>query len=156
MKYTVSVDVPELDAGIRFYGEAFGFVEARRPEEESDRPKMDEDPEKAMEKAAKAMEILGRLMGEMSKFRIAANVTVPGEVVSFVPKEHAKVDGSTVTWEYDMSAMMSGVISEDSPESSFDGIRVTFRMPEGKELPAHALSTNPDLTETPAEPPEEK
>lgn len=27
----VSIDVPELEAGLRFYGEAFGFVETARP-----------------------------------------------------------------------------------------------------------------------------
>jgi len=27
----VSIDVPDLDAGLRFYGEIFGFFETRRP-----------------------------------------------------------------------------------------------------------------------------
>ena len=27
----VSIDVPELDAGLRFYGQVFGFVETARP-----------------------------------------------------------------------------------------------------------------------------
>ena len=31
MKYSVSIDVPDLDEGIRFYCDAFGFVEAARP-----------------------------------------------------------------------------------------------------------------------------
>ena len=31
MKYSVSIDVPTLDEGLRFYGEAFGFVESARP-----------------------------------------------------------------------------------------------------------------------------
>jgi predicted enzyme related to lactoylglutathione lyase len=31
MKYSVSIDVPSLEHGIRFYSEAFGFVEAARP-----------------------------------------------------------------------------------------------------------------------------
>ena len=29
--YTVSIDVPDLDEGIRFYGDVFGYVEAMRP-----------------------------------------------------------------------------------------------------------------------------
>lgn len=33
MKVSVSVDVPSLEDGIRFYGEAFGFVESSRPHE---------------------------------------------------------------------------------------------------------------------------
>lgn len=31
MKYSVSIDVPTLDEGLRFYGEAFGFVESAQP-----------------------------------------------------------------------------------------------------------------------------
>ena len=31
MKLSVSIDVPSLDDGLRFYGEAFGFVESARP-----------------------------------------------------------------------------------------------------------------------------
>ena len=31
MKYTVSIDVPALDEGIRFYRDAFGIVELTRP-----------------------------------------------------------------------------------------------------------------------------
>lgn len=31
MKYSVSIDVPKLDDGIRFYGDAFGFIEVARP-----------------------------------------------------------------------------------------------------------------------------
>jgi predicted enzyme related to lactoylglutathione lyase len=31
MKYSVSIDVPNLDKGIRFYCDAFGFMEAARP-----------------------------------------------------------------------------------------------------------------------------
>lgn len=31
MKYSVSIDVPSIDEGLRFYGEAFGFVETARP-----------------------------------------------------------------------------------------------------------------------------
>lgn len=31
MNVTVSIDVPSLDEGIRFYGAAFGFVETARP-----------------------------------------------------------------------------------------------------------------------------
>ena len=33
MKYSVSIDVPALDDGLNFYGEAFGFVESARPVE---------------------------------------------------------------------------------------------------------------------------
>ncbi len=33
MKYSVSIDVPNLDEGIRFYCNAFGFAEASRPVE---------------------------------------------------------------------------------------------------------------------------
>lgn len=33
MKYSVSIDVPSLDEGLRFYSEAFGFVETARPVE---------------------------------------------------------------------------------------------------------------------------
>jgi catechol 2,3-dioxygenase-like lactoylglutathione lyase family enzyme len=33
MRYTVSIDVPSLEEGIRFYCEAFGFVETGRPVE---------------------------------------------------------------------------------------------------------------------------
>lgn len=33
MKVSVSVDVPSVEDGIRFYGEAFGFVESSRPHE---------------------------------------------------------------------------------------------------------------------------
>jgi predicted enzyme related to lactoylglutathione lyase len=33
MKLSVSVDVPSLEDGIRFFGEAFGFVESSRPHE---------------------------------------------------------------------------------------------------------------------------
>ena len=31
MKHSVSIDVPKLDEGLRFYREAFGFVETARP-----------------------------------------------------------------------------------------------------------------------------
>lgn len=31
LKYSVSIDVPTLDEGLSFYGEAFGFVEEARP-----------------------------------------------------------------------------------------------------------------------------
>jgi predicted enzyme related to lactoylglutathione lyase len=31
MKVTVSVDVPTIEAGARFFGQAFGFVETSRP-----------------------------------------------------------------------------------------------------------------------------
>lgn len=31
MKVTMSVDVPSLDEGLKFFGEAFGFVETSRP-----------------------------------------------------------------------------------------------------------------------------
>jgi predicted enzyme related to lactoylglutathione lyase len=31
MKVTVSIDVPSLDAGMKFFGDAFGFSEASRP-----------------------------------------------------------------------------------------------------------------------------
>jgi len=31
MKYLVSIDVPDLDLGIEFFSDAFGFVEAARP-----------------------------------------------------------------------------------------------------------------------------
>lgn len=31
MKYSVSIDVPNLDEGIRFYRDAFGFAETVRP-----------------------------------------------------------------------------------------------------------------------------
>jgi predicted enzyme related to lactoylglutathione lyase len=30
-KVHISIDVPDLDAGLRFYGEVFGFVETARP-----------------------------------------------------------------------------------------------------------------------------
>ena len=33
MNYSVSIDVPALDDGLRFYGEAFGFIESARPVE---------------------------------------------------------------------------------------------------------------------------
>ena len=33
MKLSVSIDVPRLDDGLRFYWEAFGFVESARPVE---------------------------------------------------------------------------------------------------------------------------
>ena len=33
MKYSVSIDVPILDDGLRFYGEVFDFVESARPVE---------------------------------------------------------------------------------------------------------------------------
>ena len=33
MKISVSIDVPSLEEGIAFYGQAFGFVEASRPHE---------------------------------------------------------------------------------------------------------------------------
>ena len=31
MKYSVSIDVPNLDAGLKFYRDALGLVEVRRP-----------------------------------------------------------------------------------------------------------------------------
>jgi predicted enzyme related to lactoylglutathione lyase len=31
MKVTVSIDVPSIEAGLRFFGEAFGFTESSRP-----------------------------------------------------------------------------------------------------------------------------
>ena len=31
MKYSVSIDVPTLDEGLRFFGQAFGFAEVSRP-----------------------------------------------------------------------------------------------------------------------------
>lgn len=31
MKITASIDVPSLEEGLKFFGEAFGFVEASRP-----------------------------------------------------------------------------------------------------------------------------
>jgi predicted enzyme related to lactoylglutathione lyase len=31
MRVSVSIDVPSIDAGLRFFGEAFGFVETSRP-----------------------------------------------------------------------------------------------------------------------------
>jgi hypothetical protein len=31
MKVTVSVDVPSIDDGLKFFGEVFGFVESSRP-----------------------------------------------------------------------------------------------------------------------------
>ena len=31
MKVTVSLDVPSIDEGLKFFGEAFGFVETSRP-----------------------------------------------------------------------------------------------------------------------------
>jgi hypothetical protein len=31
MKVTVSIDVPSLDGGIKFFGDAFGFSESSRP-----------------------------------------------------------------------------------------------------------------------------
>ena len=31
MKVTLSIDVPSIDAGLKFYGDAFGFVETARP-----------------------------------------------------------------------------------------------------------------------------
>jgi predicted enzyme related to lactoylglutathione lyase len=31
MKYMALIDVPGLDEGVRFYGQAFGFVESARP-----------------------------------------------------------------------------------------------------------------------------
>lgn len=33
VNYSVSIDVPNLDKGIRFYGDVFGYVEAARPVE---------------------------------------------------------------------------------------------------------------------------
>jgi len=33
LKISVSVDVPSLDEGVRFYGTAFGFIEQSRPHE---------------------------------------------------------------------------------------------------------------------------
>ncbi len=33
MKYSVSIDVPDLESGIRFYAAAFGFSESSRPVE---------------------------------------------------------------------------------------------------------------------------
>lgn len=31
MKVTVSIDVPSIDAGLRFFGDVFGFIEQSRP-----------------------------------------------------------------------------------------------------------------------------
>lgn len=31
MKVTVSIDVPSLDEGLKFFGDAFGFIEVSRP-----------------------------------------------------------------------------------------------------------------------------
>ena len=33
MKYTVSIDVPDHEKGVRFYADAFGFEETARPVE---------------------------------------------------------------------------------------------------------------------------
>jgi catechol 2,3-dioxygenase-like lactoylglutathione lyase family enzyme len=52
MKYSVSIDVPTLDDGLRFYREAFGFVESARPVEGFAVLKCDEAEIGLIEKAA--------------------------------------------------------------------------------------------------------
>lgn len=52
MKYSVSIDVPDLAEGIRFYSEAFGFVESARPVESYAVLRCDESEIGLLEKAA--------------------------------------------------------------------------------------------------------
>lgn len=52
MKYSVAIDVPNLDEGIRFYRDAFGFEEAGRPVDIYAVLKCDNSTIGLMEKAA--------------------------------------------------------------------------------------------------------
>jgi hypothetical protein len=108
-----------------------------------------DDAEEDPEKQAAAMTALGELMGEASAFKARFVLEVPGTVVDFRPATAGKKEDGRVTWELDMSSMMTMSMEiaqemrkEDADPGAEPGtmaFTVRFKPAEGVAIPDDAL-----------------
>jgi hypothetical protein len=118
-----------------------------------------------------AIAALGQLMSEVENLQMHVAFTVPGEIVDYQPRTGATQEEQTVTWDLDfmdimaiaMEEGMAGALETEPPgDAEGEGLppeepaadegmsfTVSFRLPEGKEIPASALWQPPAPTEEP-------
>lgn len=88
----------------------------------------------------KVMELLLSLMGELPNLKVETIVEVPGMVVHASPKKGAKIEGMTTTWTMTGKNLMQPD-NEDGPST------VQFKLPEGRSIPAKALTVVTSLND---------
>jgi hypothetical protein len=134
----------KMDAAEEEDGEDDDGDDGAEGEEEEAKEEEKVDPETAARRAQEGMALMGEMMGEAAKLKFTVCIKVPGEIVDFAPETAGKKEEGAVTWTVDFGSMMAmqmqGAMGGEEEEGGKSDFKVRFRMPEGKEIPASALT----------------
>ncbi len=139
---TLDYAQPPGEPGQNMGGTPFdGLADAFKPEEEDPKHKPSKREEKAtMERVSHMMEVMST---EAAKLKIAATLTLPGEVLEPLP-QGTTLSGQTLSWGTDGAAMvaaaMGGAQGAPPAPDMLPAGQVRFRLPDGAPIPADWLA----------------